>query len=559
MEEVERADSDLSRAITNAYVKSDSASSNSDVPSAITRLEDADTALHTGSDPFAGLTPELASRVRTLDQIVSNKADLARDYVHASLKLGQRVVDSVDSALKIAAQGQQQKTGDAVHQATDDLVRQLLSYSISASEDDRAGVQHSLDALGSATASAGHDAAAFGDQLTAATQSAVNAKQDQLGQLFAITGSPTGFALRGVRDAYNAWYAAAQSRATIYRRILNGYTLVLLLVIGWYVIRLGRSFRALESARVELSVANETLEQQVQVRTADLSLAYENLRQSQAQLIQSEKMASLGQMVAGVAHEINTPLGYVRSNTGIMIGIVDDLNDLVDSQAKALDLIVDPMASTEEVEQAVARAMARGQEDTQGLFGDIREMLKDSDYGLGQISELVMTLKDFSRVDRAVTDQIDINAGIDATLKIAHNHLKHRVEVVRQFGELPLIECAPSQINQVFLNLITNAAQAIEGQGEITIATESVNNEVIVHIRDNGCGMPDDVRSRIFEPFFTTKDVGKGTGLGLSIVYRIIEEHGGKISVDSELGKGTVFTIRLPVRQAHRVKEQAVA
>ena len=212
-------------------------------------------------------------------------------------------------------------------------------------------------------------------------------------------------------------------------------------------------------------------------------------------------------------------------------------------------------AAANSSEQEIAGALAEAEQVRESvqpdeLMGDLDNLLNDTDHGLVQIADLVSSLKDFSRVDRSRNDLFDLNAGIDSALKICQNQLKGRILVEKQYGTLPEIECSPSQINQVFLNLINNAAQAIVGEGVITIATVADKEGVMVTVRDTGSGMSEAVKKRIFEPFFTTKPVGKGTGLGLSIVFRIVEEHGGRITVESREGAGTVFAVHLPLKQS---------
>ncbi len=382
-------------------------------------------------------------------------------------------------------------------------------------------------------------------------------KDDLVKRLNEFLSRPTGPQLQVVEQAYTAWYQGQVAEANRYRLLLAAYAAVLLLGLAALGMRLRRSFRDLDRANTRLVEANETLEDQVAARTRDLSTALTDLRASQTQLVQSEKMASLGQMVAGVAHEINTPLGYARSNTEIVRGSLGDIRELTAVQDKAIGLISTPGASDEEVAAALAEAESRRQELNAGeLMGDLEGLLRDADHGLGQISELVSSLKDFSRLDRSRNDLFGVNDGIDSALKICQNQFKGRVEVIKQYGELPQIECSPSQLNQVFLNLFTNAAQAIEGQGRIYVHTSPESNGVAVRILDTGCGMTEEVRQKIFEPFFTTKPVGKGTGLGLSIVFRIIEEHGGRIDVRSTPGKGSEFTLHLPIRQKQEAEPQ---
>ena len=281
-----------------------------------------------------------------------------------------------------------------------------------------------------------------------------------------------------------------------------------------------------------------------------LAQAYEKLKASQAQLVQSEKMASLGQMVAGVAHEINTPLGYVKSN----MEIARDAYQKMDALSNAYDMLFSMIQSPETDEAVLGEHLAELQnmraelaevfprESMEGLF-------EDSLYGLQQISEIVVSLKDFSRLDRAPVDDVDLNQCIDAALRIGHNVIKHKAEVVREFGELPRVSCSPSQINQVFLNLLTNAAQAMEGYGRIKIRTFADERFIHAIVQDNGKGIPPESLEKIYDPFFTTKPVGQGTGLGLSIVFGIIKDHKGHIQVKSEVGKGTAFCVSLPIKR----------
>lgn len=353
-----------------------------------------------------------------------------------------------------------------------------------------------------------------------------------------------------IERIYLNWYENSVTEARRYRTVLVGYSVILLLVLAYLVNRLRLSFRDLDKANAELKNTNEHLEEMVAERTKDLESTLTELKESQTQLIQSEKMASLGQMVAGVAHEINTPLGYVRSNSEILNGSLAEIEQLNKSYRDVFASLNNPNASEQDIAQAVQDLQALEQDlQPHEMFGELRQLLTDNDHGLKQITELVGSLKDFSRLDRAKNDEFNVNEGLDSALKIAQNQLKNRVEIEKKFGTLPNIECSPSQINQVFLNVITNASQAIGDQGKITLTTVSAGDHVIVRIQDTGCGMDEETVKHIFDPFFTTKPIGQGTGLGLSIVFRIIEEHGGRVHVKSTPGQGTEFVIALPVKQ----------
>jgi signal transduction histidine kinase len=270
---------------------------------------------------------------------------------------------------------------------------------------------------------------------------------------------------------------------------------------------------------------------------------------SQSHIIHTTKLASLGQMVAGVAHEINTPLGFVKSN----VELVADLLSEHEAQLARLMSGIDLLHNADAVSLARARESlnrARATLATQPLLADARELLGDAGDGLKTIAGLVQNLKNFARVDRDGMDEIDINESVRSALAVAAHQLRDRIRVVTHLAELPRVRCMPSQLNQVFLNLITNAAQAIQADtGTLTIHTRAAEDSVEIAFTDTGVGIPESVLPKIFDPFFTTKPVGEGTGLGLSIVHKIVKSHGGSIHVRTAVGKGTTFTVSLPLGQ----------
>jgi signal transduction histidine kinase len=302
----------------------------------------------------------------------------------------------------------------------------------------------------------------------------------------------------------------------------------------------------------------KAMESRIAQRNQVLRKALVELKESQTQLVQSEKMASLGQMVAGVAHELNTPLGYVKNNVQLLRELSTPLFDLADAQAVLADCLSDPNCDDVRLDSALqAAAEARDLASPELLMEDFGQLFSDTLYGLEQIAELVVGLKDFARLDRAMSEEVDLNDCIRSALVIARNGIKDKAEIVLQLAELPRIPCAPSQINQVLLNLLNNAAQAIDGFGQILLKTWADDSAVFVSLQDSGRGMTPEVLARIFDPFFTTKPVGQGTGLGLSISYKIIQDHGGQIRAASEPGRGTRFLIRLPRPQALPLQRSA--
>jgi len=284
------------------------------------------------------------------------------------------------------------------------------------------------------------------------------------------------------------------------------------------------------------------------------------LQATQSQVIHTTKLASLGQMVAGVAHEINTPLGFVKSNVEVIGDLLDDYRKLVKQYDAAVQYCLQPVdlifgadkASLDKLVKHVEDARrklfeARTALEKSPLLKDAKDLLKDASEGMAQLGSLVQNLKGFSRVDRDGMDSMDLNEGLESALMIAQHQLRDRVRVVKHLGTLPKVRCMPSQMNQVFLNLITNAAQAIDGEGTLTIESKVSGGQVEISFEDTGCGIPDDILPKIFDPFFTTKPVGEGTGLGLSIVHKIVKGHGGTIKVRTTPKKGSLFTLSLPV------------
>ncbi|WP_406991419.1 ATP-binding protein [Pseudomonas sp. S191] len=295
------------------------------------------------------------------------------------------------------------------------------------------------------------------------------------------------------------------------------------------------------------SLQTSHLEHLVEQRTLALTQASQALqleiderKQLESQLVQSEKLASLGQLAAGVAHEINNPVGFISSNLGTLGGYFNQLQEMLDAYRQA------ETALGSDQFEALRRRL-----DLDFLKEDIPTLLRESKEGIGRVVQIVKDLKDFSRVDNDQTWQwANLQQGIDSTLNIVASELKYKADVIKHYTPLPDIECLASQLNQVVMNLVINAAQAMGPErGTITISTGVESENIWLEVADNGCGIAPDSVQKIFDPFFTTKPVGEGTGLGLSLSYGIVKKHRGTISVSSEVGKGTTFRVVLPIRQ----------
>jgi len=322
-------------------------------------------------------------------------------------------------------------------------------------------------------------------------------EQRQLGDalLRQLLVVPTVADMNAMEDALRVRQKAFLKRQEFYKMAIFAYAALLLAAlstIGWL---LARTYRRLNDSYASLREAN---------------------KEAQLQLVQSAKMAAMGRMAAGLAHEINTPLAYVRATIAVL-----------------KEMLVDKEPTRESV-----------------TVKEVGELLVDGLYGIDQISELVLTLKNFTRLDQARTGEFSVEEGLESSLLLARYTIKHIAQVRKNYGNVPRISCSPAQINQVFLNIIVNAAHAMqcrEGKGLLEIQTSEENGFVKVQIRDNGTGIPAHILPKIFDPFFTTKKIGEGSGTGLALAYRIVESHGGKIKVDTEETVGTTFTVLLPI------------
>jgi signal transduction histidine kinase len=275
----------------------------------------------------------------------------------------------------------------------------------------------------------------------------------------------------------------------------------------------------------------------------------ENYKNAHTQLLQSEKMASIGQLAAGVAHEINNPVGFVSSNLKTMSHYRDDISTLI-KQYRSLTSALKKSIPTAKYPVAISEQLDRianleTELDIDYVLNDISDLVKESREGTDRIKKIVLDLKDFAHPGEDKPKFADINRNMESTLNVVWNELKYKARVVKKYGDLPQVKCYPQQLNQVFVNLLVNAAQAIEKQGEIKINTRALDGKIEISIMDTGSGIAKEHLSKIFDPFFTTKDVGKGTGLGLNVAYNIIQKHKGTIDVESEVGKGTTFIISL--------------
>lgn len=294
--------------------------------------------------------------------------------------------------------------------------------------------------------------------------------------------------------------------------------------------------------QLELKRARDWLLNQNTYLEGELARRLKENQQVQIQLLQSEKLAAIGQLAAGITHEINNPVSFVASNLVSLDGYQRDVFEVMDAY-EALE----SNCASDEAALAHVRVLKEAKE-IDFLRKDIAQLISESRQGLVRVTKIVSDLKSFSRAESADWEFADLHQGLESTLNIVWNEIKYHCALNKDYGDMPKVYCNPSQINQVFLNLLVNAAQAIPERGEITIRTGRVDGEAFVAIADTGAGIPPENLPRLFEPFFTTKPVGKGTGLGLSISYSIVQKHRGRIAVESTPGQGTIFTVWLPLK-----------
>lgn len=298
---------------------------------------------------------------------------------------------------------------------------------------------------------------------------------------------------------------------------------------------------------IEMAFFKHSMEKKLKESEKDLQKTLEQLKSTQSQLLQQEKMASIGQLAAGVAHEINNPMGYIASNLGTLQKYTQKIQHNDQNCMHLINKLKDlAYPEVENLKQEIEKS--RQQLKVDFIFEDISALIAESLEGADRVRKIVADLKSFSHQAEEETKDADLNKGLESTINIVWNELKYKAHLTKEFGDLPPVRCYPQKINQVVMNLLVNAAHAIENKGEIRLKTALEKDRILIEVSDTGCGIPEKNLSRIFEPFFTTKEVGKGTGLGLSMAYDIIHhKHGGEIKVDSRVGEGTTFRVYIPL------------
>jgi len=470
---------------------------------------------------------ELSEAVVRFKEKFDSRDDVLNSYIDGNTEISQSLskVQSLSSQLQVDVNiGAQKELIDALTENK----AELLALALGEESDTSLALIDSPENLSPETGSM------LGSYNTAVSN--INdLKLDTLRAFKRLSELETGGLIDTIERHYVSYHNQAIGGSTLLRNGLIAYGSLLFASLLFFGIKIRENY------------AN--LEQQVADRTAQIEATLGELQESQEQLIQSEKMASLGQMVAGVAHEINTPLGYVNSNIETLSLNFEDINLVMTDLDELMNAVAQPDRDNKEVTRRMVKTLNTFKRtETSELMEESTQLLNDGSFGLGEISKLVGSLKDFARLDRQNSEQVDLHECLESSITIASNHIRENsVEVIKDFSELPKISCFPSKLNQLFLNIITNGCQAMKNKGgDLTIKTSVIDNYATVSFTDQGMGMDEETQQKMFDPFFTSKEIGEGTGLGLSIAYKIIEAHKGKIDVASTLGEGTTITIGVP-------------